>query len=81
MNASYQNSPYLASAADLPNLAPQAPYPYVPQIRLYQNWLKQNRGLVFDQYKDLWQWSKVLAKSAYLAFHYFKVWNLIITKN
>lgn len=57
MNASHQISPYLASAADLPQVAPQAPYPYVPQIRLYQNWLKQNRGIVFEQYPDLWQWS------------------------
>ena len=57
MNASHQFSPYLASAADLPQVAPQAPHPYVPQIRLYQNWLKQNRGIAFDHYQDLWQWS------------------------
>ena len=35
----------------------QAPANYVPQIRLYQNWLKQNRGISFDRYEDLWQWS------------------------
>ena len=57
MNASHQFSPYLASAADLPQVAPQAPHPYAPQIRLYQNWLKQNRGIAFEDYKDLWQWS------------------------
>jgi acetoacetyl-CoA synthetase len=31
--------------------------PYVPQIRLYQNWLHEQRGLNFDSYHDLWQWS------------------------
>jgi acetoacetyl-CoA synthetase len=31
--------------------------PYVPQIRLYQNWLRDQRGLTFDTYNDLWQWS------------------------
>ncbi|MDB5850476.1 MAG: acetoacetate--CoA ligase [Rhodoferax sp.] len=30
---------------------------YVPQIRLYQRWLQQNRGLAFDDYQALWQWS------------------------
>ena len=33
------------------------PVAYVPQIRLYQNWLKQERGISFEQYEDLWQWS------------------------
>ena len=50
-------SPYLLSVADLPKVAPQAPFAYVPQIRLYQSWLKQNRGIAFDRYQDLWQWS------------------------
>jgi len=50
-------SPYLSSLADLPKSVPQAPHAYVPQIRLYQDWLKQNRGLSFEAYKDLWQWS------------------------
>ena len=36
---------------------PKAPFDYVPQIRLYQNWLKQHRGISFDRYEDLWQWS------------------------
>ncbi len=31
--------------------------PYVPQIRLYQNWLRDQRGLTFDTYNDLWHWS------------------------
>ncbi len=28
-----------------------------PQIRLYQNWLAQARGLQFDDYDALWRWS------------------------
>ncbi|MDB5880239.1 MAG: hypothetical protein JWP43_117, partial [Ramlibacter sp.] len=31
--------------------------PHVPQIRLYQNWLRDTRGLSFDCYDDLWRWS------------------------
>ncbi|MDO9167292.1 MAG: acetoacetate--CoA ligase [Rhodoferax sp.] len=31
--------------------------PFVPQIRLYQNWLREQRGLPFDSYEDLWRWS------------------------
>ena len=31
--------------------------PYVPQIRLYQNWLAAERGLYFDSYDALWRWS------------------------
>jgi len=31
--------------------------PYVPQIRLYQNWLRETRGLSFDSYDALWRWS------------------------
>ena len=31
--------------------------PYIPQIRLYQNWLRENRGLSFDSYDALWRWS------------------------
>nr|WP_260858797.1 acetoacetate--CoA ligase [Paraburkholderia sp. BCC1885] len=29
----------------------------VPQIRLYQDWLKRTRGLSFDSYDALWRWS------------------------
>ena len=30
---------------------------YVPRIRLYQDWLRQTRGLAFDNYDSLWRWS------------------------
>jgi len=30
---------------------------YIPQIKLYQQWLSHERGLVFDSYDALWQWS------------------------
>jgi acetoacetyl-CoA synthetase len=30
---------------------------YTPQIRLYQDWLARERGLRFDSYDALWQWS------------------------
>ncbi|MBA2673322.1 MAG: acetoacetate--CoA ligase [Ramlibacter sp.] len=29
----------------------------VPQIRLYQNWLRDKRGLAFADYDALWRWS------------------------
>jgi acetoacetyl-CoA synthetase len=31
--------------------------PYVPQIRRYQDWLRQTRGLSFENYQGLWEWS------------------------
>ncbi len=31
--------------------------PHIPQIRLYQNWLREQRGLAFDSYDALWRWS------------------------
>ncbi|MDF2462112.1 MAG: putative acetoacetate--CoA ligase (Acetoacetyl-CoA synthetase) [Ramlibacter sp.] len=31
--------------------------PFVPQIRLYQDWLRETRGLSFDDYDALWRWS------------------------
>jgi acetoacetyl-CoA synthetase len=31
--------------------------PHVPQIRLYQNWLREQRGLAFASYDELWRWS------------------------
>jgi acetoacetyl-CoA synthetase len=31
--------------------------PFVPQIRLYQNWLREQRGLAFASYDELWHWS------------------------
>ncbi|MGJ4748920.1 acetyl-coenzyme A synthetase N-terminal domain-containing protein, partial [Leptospira sp. SA-E8] len=30
---------------------------YVPQIRLYQDWLARERGLRFENYDALWRWS------------------------
>jgi len=35
----------------------QHPPAFIPQIRLYQNWLRDHRGLVFDDYDALWRWS------------------------
>ena len=29
----------------------------VPQLRLYQDWLRRERGLAFDDYAALWRWS------------------------
>ena len=31
--------------------------PNIPQIRLYQDWLRDTRGLAFDSYDALWRWS------------------------
>jgi acetoacetyl-CoA synthetase len=31
--------------------------PYLPQIRLYQDWLASHRGLHFTTYDELWRWS------------------------
>ena len=45
------------SPKESPSNLTNAPIPYVPQIRLYQNWLMQNRGISFERYEDLWQWS------------------------
>ena len=36
---------------------PSGSAPHVPQIRLYQDWLREQRGLSFAHYNDLWQWS------------------------
>ncbi|WP_137895586.1 acetoacetate--CoA ligase [Ramlibacter sp. 2FC] len=38
-------------------MSPTAAPPYVPQIRLYQNWLRDKRGLSFASYGELWRWS------------------------
>ena len=38
--------------------APAAGRPaYVPQLRLYMDWLARERGLHFPAYDDLWRWS------------------------
>ncbi|MBB3180295.1 acetoacetyl-CoA synthetase [Variovorax sp. Sphag1AA] len=31
--------------------------PFIPRIRLYQDWLRDQRGLTFDSYDALWRWS------------------------
>ena len=31
--------------------------PYVPQVRRYQDWLRTERGLAFENYQALWDWS------------------------
>ncbi|HEY0886205.1 MAG TPA: acetoacetate--CoA ligase [Ramlibacter sp.] len=31
--------------------------PFVPQIRRYQDWLREQRGLTFASYDELWRWS------------------------
>jgi acetoacetyl-CoA synthetase len=31
--------------------------PYVPQIRLYANWLEKKHGLKFADYQAMWRWS------------------------
>jgi acetoacetyl-CoA synthetase len=31
--------------------------PCIPQIRLYQDWLRDRRGLAFASYDELWRWS------------------------
>lgn len=38
--------------------SPHIPYiPYIPQIRIYQDWLRETRGLHFENYEALWRWS------------------------
>jgi acetoacetyl-CoA synthetase len=39
------------------NTTASASPPFVPQIRLYQQWLAEHRQLQFDDYQALWQWS------------------------
>ena len=31
--------------------------PFLPQITLYQRWLREHRGLTFESYDALWKWS------------------------
>ena len=38
-------------------MASTASAPFVPRIRLYQNWLAEKRGLAFESYDALWRWS------------------------
>jgi acetoacetyl-CoA synthetase len=37
--------------------SPDSTPPFVPQIRLYQRWLEEQRGLHFESYDELWRWS------------------------
>jgi acetoacetyl-CoA synthetase len=37
--------------------APSDAPPFVPQIRLYQKWLRDQHGLSFDSYDAMWRWS------------------------
>jgi len=39
------------------NSSASASPPFVPQMRLYQQWLAEHRQLTFDDYQDLWRWS------------------------
>ena len=43
-----------AHSPTLPTTLPASP---VPQLRLYQDWLRETRGLAFPDYAALWQWS------------------------
>jgi acetoacetyl-CoA synthetase len=36
---------------------PASSAPFIPQIRLYQDWLAREKGLHFDHYDALWKWS------------------------
>ena len=38
-------------------MTPMSSPAYKPLIRLYQDWLSEQRGLSFDSYRALWQWS------------------------
>jgi len=38
-------------------MASRTTSPFIPQIRLYQNWLQEHRGLSFKSYDALWHWS------------------------
>ena len=31
--------------------------PYIPQVRMFRDWLRANRGLDFKDYDELWRWS------------------------
>jgi acetoacetyl-CoA synthetase len=42
-----------APSAASPKSSPR----FIPQIRLYQDWLARERGLRFDSYDALWRWS------------------------
>ena len=35
---------------------PETPATRIPRIRDYQNWLREQRGLSFASYHDVWRW-------------------------
>ena len=37
--------------------SPTTQPPFIPQIRLYQQWLAEHRQLHFDDYQAMWHWS------------------------
>jgi len=39
------------------NTSASASPPFVPQMRLYQQWLAEHRQLQFDDYQAMWRWS------------------------
>jgi acetoacetyl-CoA synthetase len=39
------------------NTSPTTQPPFIPQIRLYQQWLAEHRQLHFDDYQAMWHWS------------------------
>ena len=44
-------------AMNAPTARASSAPPFVPQIRLYEQWLAQERGLRFPDYQALWAWS------------------------
>ena len=48
--------------------------PFVPQIRLYQDWLRSRHGLSFDSYDALWRWSTTDLDAFWQSVHdYFEL--------
>ena len=39
------------------NANAQITAPYVPQVRLYTQWLEKHHGLKFEDYQAMWRWS------------------------
>ena len=52
-----QNGPEKVTNSMSETTPAHRPASCIPQIRLYQDWLRQHRGLRFDTYRELWQWS------------------------
>ncbi len=45
------------TATDFPAVAGMGAPVRIPQIRRYQNWLREKHGLAFESYHELWRWS------------------------